>query len=527
MATIAETPDGKLQGTIGVNLDGKPFLEFFGIRYGKPPVGDLRFKPPQPINPWSGVVDATQVGNRSFARDDLTVELGGSEDCLFLNVYCWSLPKANSKLRPVMVYIHGGGFIFGSSRPGIYGPEFLMTNDIVVVTINYRLGILGFLSVDGTEVTGNMGLKDQNLALKWVQRNISAFGGDPNNVTIFGESAGAASVHAHVLSAASKGLFHKAIMQSGCTLCPWFYGAKNNAREIVHKMGLEATSEIEALDILMKADGLDIYKAQEKIPDFSRMTSKRPFCPVIEAPNPTAFLTEHAKDIIKAGNYNKVPMIFSYNDAEGLLQHYLAALQQIENYPLNLEDAIPSDISLGDEERSKTLGILQHLYNDPSVSYNLLSDLWFLTSITEAITGHLKSTQQPIYLLRFSSETGLNYFKNALEKLGRHVPEPGACHADDLGYLWKSEVTPEFLPGSKEDRYLRTFMELWTNFAKFGNPKSATISQVGVNWQSVKNDSQLELLEFGEVFEIKPDIPERKRVDTLLSIYKTWNTKKH
>jgi len=96
-----------------------------------------------------------------------------------------------------------------------------------------------------------------------------------------------------------------------------------------------------------------------------------------------------------------------------------------------------------------------------------------------------------------------------------------------LGYLWKSEVTPEFLPGSKEDRYLRTFMELWTNFAKFGNPKSATISQVGVNWESVKNDSQLELLEFGEVFEIKPDIPERKRVDTLLSIYKTWNTKKH
>lgn len=169
------------------------------------------------------------------------------------------------------------------------------------------------------------------------------------------------------------------------------------------------------------------------------MTSKRPFCPVIEAPNPTAFLTEHAKDIIKAGNYNKVPMIFSYNDAEGLLQHYLAALQQIENYPLNLEDAIPSDISLGDEERSKTLGILQQLYNDPSISYNvrkiiviflrslydkvtfqILSDLWFLTSITEAITGHLKSTQQPIYLLRFSIETGLNYFKNALEKLGRH-----------------------------------------------------------------------------------------------------------
>lgn len=104
------------------------------------------------------------------------------------------------------------------------------------------------------------------------------------------------------------------------------------------------------------------------------------------------------------------------------------------------------------------------------------------------------------------------------------VPERGTCHADDLGYLWKSEVTPDFLPGSKEERYLRTFLELWTNFAQFGNPN--TSSQVGVNWQPVKDEKKLELLEIGEVIEIKPDTPERKRVDTLLSVYKTWNIKK-
>lgn len=155
---------------------------------------------------------------------------------------------------------------------------------------------------------------------------------------------------------------------------------------------------------------------------FSRPKSTRPFGPVIESPNATAFLTEHPNDIIKAGSYNQVPMIFSYNNAEGLFQHYLAVLHQIENYPLNLEDAIPNDISL--ENKSKILGILEELYKDPSHSYNvsfqILSDLWFLAGITEAVTGHLKSNSQPIYLLRLSIETGLNYFKNAIRNLGRN-----------------------------------------------------------------------------------------------------------
>lgn len=123
--------------------------------------------------------------------------------------------------------------------------------------------------MEGTPITGNMGLKDQNLALKWVRDNIQSFGGDPNNITIFGESAGSASVHAHILSPASKGLFHKAILQSGSCFNFWVYGQKNNARKIVEKMGRKAFSEKEAVEILMQADAFDIFAAQEKFLDVS------------------------------------------------------------------------------------------------------------------------------------------------------------------------------------------------------------------------------------------------------------------
>jgi carboxylesterase type B len=142
-------------------------------------------------------------------------KLVGSEDCLFLNVYTQQLPSnTNKTLKPVMVWIHGGAFRSGSNKTDVYGPEFLLTEDIVLVTINYRLGIFGFLSFDDASlgVPGNAGLKDMVMALKWVQKNISKFTGDPNNVTIFGESAGGASVHYLVLSPLAAGIYQITII---------------------------------------------------------------------------------------------------------------------------------------------------------------------------------------------------------------------------------------------------------------------------------------------------------------------------
>lgn len=183
------------------------------------------------------------------------------------------LPDSSSKLKPVMVFIHGGAFLTGSNKPSMYGPEFLMIQDIVLVVTNYRLGALGFLSSEDVSlgVPGNAGLKDQLLALKWVQENIKNFNGDPNNVTIFGESAGGASVHHLVLSSSAKGLFHKAILQSGCALNHWAYG-QHVMVALVRELGHDVKSDKEALDILKDVPVELLYEAQEKLDEVIRLS---------------------------------------------------------------------------------------------------------------------------------------------------------------------------------------------------------------------------------------------------------------
>jgi para-nitrobenzyl esterase len=194
--------------------------EFLGIPYAAPPVGDLRWRAPQPAASWQTPRDASQFANHCPQLASPFGVASTTEDCLYLNVYTQqAAPRGGPLLRPVMVYIHGGAFLTGESDD--YGPRRFLGSNVVLVTINYRLGALGFManaalaaeSPDGS--SGNYGLMDQQAALGWVSRNINAFGGDPNNVTIFGESAGGLSVHANLVSPRSKGLFAHAIVESG------------------------------------------------------------------------------------------------------------------------------------------------------------------------------------------------------------------------------------------------------------------------------------------------------------------------
>lgn len=187
--------------------------EYLGIRYAQPPVGKLRFMPPQRIDFWQGELDATRYGPMApqTAVDTPPILLEESEDCLVLNIYT---PGAETKRRPVMVYIHGGGFIIDSgSRPRNRGGNLVELGDVVVVSVEYRMGAFGFLYAEG--ISPNLGLQDQVCALEWVRRHIADFGGDPTNVTIFGQSAGAASVAYLLVMPSARGLFHKAILQSG------------------------------------------------------------------------------------------------------------------------------------------------------------------------------------------------------------------------------------------------------------------------------------------------------------------------
>ena len=209
---IVETKNGKLKGTTDNGV-----LVWRGIKYAKAPIGSLRFKAPQIPNKWEGVKNATEFGNIVPQIQSLYAEGKCDEDCLILNV--WS-PAADSKKRPVMFWIHGGGFSQGAGSNSMYnGSQLVKRGDVVVVTINYRLGPLAFLYLNdllpnNTDFESNLGIKDQIAALKWVKDNIEAFGGDPNQVTIFGQSSGATSVMTLLACPSAQGLFKHAIAES-------------------------------------------------------------------------------------------------------------------------------------------------------------------------------------------------------------------------------------------------------------------------------------------------------------------------
>lgn len=222
MASIASTRQGRLEGESHGGVQ-----RFRGIPFARPPIDSLRFRPPEPVEPWSGTRPARafgpaapQIGPVSRVIRTIIGAAGSrqSQDCLYLNV--WT-PELDGARRPVLVWIHGGAFILGSGSTPLYaGSRLAKRGDVVVVTINYRLGALGFLCWDGADGSGpgsaaNLGLRDQIAALEWVRDHIEAFGGDPENVTVFGESAGAMSIGALLGAPAACGLFHKAILQSG------------------------------------------------------------------------------------------------------------------------------------------------------------------------------------------------------------------------------------------------------------------------------------------------------------------------
>src|SRR5271169_5398989 len=208
---VAGTANGPVRGLANGAVD-----EFLGIPYAAPPVGALRWQPPQPAASWSGVRDATQFAPHCPQSASPFGQASTSEDCLFLNVFTPSRQQHGSG-HPVMVWIHGGALVTGESND--YDPAGLVADGVTVVTINYRIGALGFLAhpalADAKGQSGDYGLMDQQAALRWVQRNIASFGGNPHHVTIFGESAGGLSTLSQVASPQAKGLFEKAIVESG------------------------------------------------------------------------------------------------------------------------------------------------------------------------------------------------------------------------------------------------------------------------------------------------------------------------
>lgn len=421
---------------------------------------------------------------------------GGDEDCLILNVYTPRIPKESTmpSILPVMFWIHGGGFASGSSSTILFGPDFFMDEDVILVTTNYRLGALGFLSTEDEVITGNMGLKDIVLALKWVRDNIHVFNGDKNQVTIFGNNAGGTAVSLLMQSPLATGLFHKAICQSGVFELPQLFS--ENPRKRAFNLGKllyknSDTSE-ELLKHLKKVEASEIVKATPKTFDSTEVRDGQksilPFGPSVEnvTKGDEAFLTISPDKFYSTNSLStNIPLMIGFNSREAIvfLRTLINDPEILEKLNYNFQFSVPlrglEFIFNSDEykyvaEKIKQFYFQNGVITDKSMSeyVDYVSDGIFYP-IHKMLTRHLKASFANTYFYRFSFDGSLNFFKNSILNDGNSIK--GATNGDEICYLFKcerlEETYKELLENKEEPDELhvsKRMVHLWTNFAKFG-----------------------------------------------------------
>lgn len=423
-----------------------------GIPYAAPPVGPLRWKAPQPVKPWTGVRDATQFGARCMQgriySDMVFRDSGPSEDCLYLNV--WTPSDSPNAHLPVMVWIYGGGFQAGASSEPRQDGKFLAQKGVVVVSMNYRLGIFGFmaypgLTEDGHDASGDYGLLDQLAALKWVQRNIEAFGGDPQNVTIFGESAGSFSVSALVASPLAKGLFERAIGESGAML-----SVPGRPEETLEKA--EATAKQFGASI-----GADSLEALRNIPAQALLNDVLKnrrygfgFWPDIDG----YFLPESASDIYHAGNQNHVALLAGWNQNEGGIGG--------GKPPATVASWTARAHAMFPEKAAEFLKLFPAANDEQArQSYDqFAADMFIALGTWEWIQAQQATGGQPVYRYHFEQAPPM--------KPG--VPSRGAYHSSEIEYVFETLASKDYPWRPADWKVSHMMASYWTNFAKTGNP---------------------------------------------------------
>ncbi|KAL7302333.1 hypothetical protein TKK_0004996 [Trichogramma kaykai] len=516
---IVETKLGKVQGFSDTGLLDTEWCSFLGIPYAKPPLGDLRFRDPVPAEPWSDVRMASNYSNFCTQFDIPYKRPGGSEDCLYLNVFTKRIKP--DQPRPVMVWIHGGAFNLGSGDNMLYGPDYYMRKDIVLVTLNYRLGIFGFLNLEDKLAPGNQGLKDQVMALKWVQDNIASFGGDPNSVTIFGESAGSASVHYLALSPMTKGLFHRAIMQSGVVLNPWAR-ARINSWEVVYYlcslMGFESRDHAEIMNFLRGADN---YKLTDIItthlhPAEDSLKGMIAFVPSVDDEDDNPFMPVDPVVAAQAGI--QMPVIIGHNDREGILFVTIVGkdfiklheeFDQLEN-PY-VADLLSNEYDLAHRDLKKLYNISDNQvekgdksYKEPLVDY--LGDVHFVEGVHRAAKIQAEKSSHPTYMYRYEFDQGFSLMKH----FGK-TKMSGAAHADDLIVMWRFHILEKFKmkPLEKDSpsfKIMEHMIAMWTNFAIHGTPTPSVTEETPVVWTPITDGNQFDILSINATLE-KRSIP--------------------
>nr|CAG4717532.1 unnamed protein product [Naegleria fowleri] len=469
---------GVLKGKRSPSLN---FRSFKNIPYAQSPVGSRRWNDPVPIStPLQGVLDATQFGPQCPQNCLLPKGLCAetmSEDCLTLNVY--TPDQLGNGSLPVMVFIPGGHFDMGTANCALYdGGYFVGKTNVILVTINYRLGALGYLVNSKNGLRGNFALKDQRLALKWVQRFIDRFGGNPNSVTIFGESAGAGSVTALLMNKESWPLFHKAILQSNPLALPFrdISSSDQLGDRFIRESGCQKSENtLQCIQNLKWQDVVEIGdSASNHLNIWHPIISFMPWTPCLDGKE----LFEQPLDAFKNGNYAKVPMIMGTLSEEAIMFVYLALSNPLPFY--EYDGALIALFGLFDYSK------VHSLYpptsgSDQRVEFSILGTDYIFTAPTRNALMNIHNHQPniPVYLfefnhtLSFSSEAWMPRYPFCVG----HV-----CHGSELPILFHSSELLNLPLMPQEEELSAAMMNYWTNFAKTSNPNlsSSTYSTQNV-----------------------------------------------
>lgn len=477
-------------GIIEGNYDTSTGIQkYFGIPFAKPPVGNLRWKAPQPLENWTGVKETKKFGPRPMQTnvygDMVSRSDGVSEDCLYLNV--WTPAKRNTTGLPVLVYFYGGGFVAGDASEYRYDGESMAKKGIVTVTVNYRLNVFGFLAHPGLskeslyKASGNYGLLDQHAALKWVNKNIAAFGGDPNKVTIAGESAGSISVSMQMASPLSKGLIQGAIGESGAGINPTLppvplSEAETIGQEFADKADCANISELRALSTR------DVYEIYNESKRFG-------FPIVIDG----YFLPKTLPEIFNSGEQADIPLLLGWNSAE------IPGMAFMMGKPYSEENYIAAVKKTYPEEFEKILELYPHS-SDTEIEISataLASDRFIAYSTWKWFDLHRKNSDKPVYRYLYSKLRPPLVDQNLTPGLAGgtmprdpsfKMPEPiGAPHACEIEYcMGNLPLIKEYAWTTDDYKVSKTMQDYFANFIKKGEPNGAGLP----DWPSTGNNEK-------------------------------------